>query len=350
MRVPAVVAVEHQRRRTGRRSTSLLGRREHQVGEADRAGSGRAARVSRDQRLEVRARASGVSDSGSLAMLHSTTQGWFLSRATSSRIAWRWTACVASLIGLGGEGRRRPGRRRSAADADVEPDGGGLVDDDDAVPVGVVEDLLGVGVVRGAERVRADPLHQREVVDHERVVVALAAHRAVLVLAEAGEVERLAVDQEPRAVDLDRADADRQRVRVDELVAAEQLDVERRTGSPRRAATGARPRRVSVARRAGRRARPRRRRRRAARRAPPRRPRPPTSVGDDARPRRRGRSTTVTSLTCDARRRVQPDRAVQAGVVEEVVEVALARRPSGVSSTMPGGIDCQRQLVVRRRR
>ena len=44
------------------------------------------------------ARAASVWDSGSLARLHRTTQGWFLSRAMSSSIAWRCTSCVAALI------------------------------------------------------------------------------------------------------------------------------------------------------------------------------------------------------------------------------------------------------------
>ena len=96
-----------------------------------------------------------------------------------------------------------------ASELGVEPDRGSFVDDDDAVPVGVVEHLLRVRVVRGAERVRSEPLHQREVVHHERVVVPLAAHGAVLVLAEASEVEGLAVDQEAGAVDPHGADADR---------------------------------------------------------------------------------------------------------------------------------------------
>ena len=126
------------------------------------------------------------------------------------------------------------------------PDGGRLVDDDDAVPVGVVEHLLVVGVVRRAERVRAEPLQQREVVDHERVVVALAVDRDVLVLAEAGEVERLAVDQEARAVHGDRADADRQRVDVDQRRRRRPAARRRACrGSPRPAATGGRPSTVS---------------------------------------------------------------------------------------------------------
>ena len=158
-------------------------------------------------------------------MLHSTTQGWFLSRATSSRIACAVNGLRRVVDGLGGERRHVRAAEDAAGQAHVDADRGGLVDHDDAVAVGVVEDLLGVRVVRGAERVRAEPVHQREVVDHERVVVALAAHGGVLVLAEALERERLAVDEEPRAVHLHRADADGQRVRVDQAVAP-QLDLE----------------------------------------------------------------------------------------------------------------------------
>ena len=95
------------------------------------------------------------------------------------------------------------------------PDGGRLVDHDDAMPVGELEHLLGIGVVGSAERVRADPLHELEVVDHEGVVVALAADGRVLVLSEAGEVERLAVDEELVPAHLDRAHPDRDRVAVD---------------------------------------------------------------------------------------------------------------------------------------
>src|SRR3954447_24006820 len=151
-----------------------------------------------------------VSDSGSLAMLHRTTLGWFLSRATSSRIACACASPLAAATLAGADalaarvvaGVRRERRRDLPPQdpghhAEVLPDGGGLVDHDDAVPVGEVEDLLGVGVVRGPERVRADPVQKREVVDHQRVVVALAADSGVLVLAEPGEVERLAVDEEP---------------------------------------------------------------------------------------------------------------------------------------------------------
>ena len=43
--------------------------------------------------------------------------------------------------------------------------------------------------------------------------------REVLVLAEAGEVERLAVDEEAVAVDGDRAHAERLRVGIDDLAA-----------------------------------------------------------------------------------------------------------------------------------
>jgi hypothetical protein len=126
-----------------------------------------------------------------------------------------------------GERLVRLGAEDAGGQPAVDTHGGGLVDDDDAVPVGIVEDLLGVRVVRRAERVGAEPVHEREVVDHEDVVVAFAAHGAVLVLAEALEIERLAVDEEARAVDLDRPDADRERVRVGRFVpAVPQLDGE----------------------------------------------------------------------------------------------------------------------------
>ena len=82
-------------------------------------------------------------------------------------------------------------------------------------PVGEVEDLLGVRVVRGPEGVGARPRHQLEVVDHLHVVVALAPDGRVLVLAEAAEVERLAVDEELLAAHLDGADADGLAVGVD---------------------------------------------------------------------------------------------------------------------------------------
>ena len=70
--------------------------REHDVDEAHGPGGVELSGLV-EERLEVLARRS-VWDSGSLAMLHSTTLGWFLSRATSSRIAWTWTSWVASLM------------------------------------------------------------------------------------------------------------------------------------------------------------------------------------------------------------------------------------------------------------
>ena len=62
------------------------------------------------------------------------------------------------------------------------------------------------------------PIHvqQREVLHQERVVVALAEGRVVLVHAEPGEPERLAVDEELGAADLDGAHADALVVAVDE--------------------------------------------------------------------------------------------------------------------------------------
>ena len=216
----------------------------------------------------------------------------------------------------------RLGAEDAGGEAAVDPDCGRLVDDDDPVPVRVLEHLLGVRVVGRAEGVRAEPLQQREVVDHEGVVVRLPADRGVLVLAEAAEVERLLVDQEARPVDPHGPDADRQRVRVDRRVS---LDVELDSQV------------VQVAL-----ARP-----------------PGPDVVDPELARRAGRACDLASLgvaehdrdlglpaarldlvahgsgravearrhghVLDVRRgrRVEPDRPVQAGVVEEVVEDLL---------------------------
>src|SRR4029450_7859240 len=69
------------------------------------------------------------------------------------------------------------------------------------------------------EGVGPDPGEQLEVMGHEGVVVALADHGQVFVLAEAGEVERLAVDQEPGAVNGHGPHADTLVVAVQELAA-----------------------------------------------------------------------------------------------------------------------------------
>ena len=163
-------------------------------------------------------RPASVWDSGSLARLHRTTHGWFLSRAMSSSMARRCTSCVAALIVSSEIGRPRAAEEQSASDAKVEPDRSRLVDDDDALAVGLFEHLLGVGVVGGPKGVGADPREEREVVQHRRVVVAAAVHVEVLVLAEAPEVEGLVVDEELRALDPHGADADRERVAVDDGV------------------------------------------------------------------------------------------------------------------------------------
>ena len=109
-------------------------------------------------------------------------------RSSSSRATSALSSSPEGLVALRAED--------AAAQTHVEPDGRGLVDHHDAVPVGEVEDVLGVGVVRGPERVGPDPLQQREIPDEERGVVALAERRVVLVHAEPGEPERRAVDEE----------------------------------------------------------------------------------------------------------------------------------------------------------
>src|SRR5664279_615301 len=57
--------------------------------------------------------------------------------------------CAHGLGGVvhrvGREGDVALSAEDSAAEPHVESDGGGLVDDEDAVPVGVVQDVLGVG-------------------------------------------------------------------------------------------------------------------------------------------------------------------------------------------------------------
>ena len=141
----------------------------------------------------------------------------------------RWVVLVASdeVANAGGVGRarlvvhrvRRERRLWLLAEetrdhVDVQADRSRLVDHHDAVPIGVVEPLLGVGVVRGAEGIGADPAHQLEVVHEERIIVSLAPDGRVLVLAEACQVERFTIDQELLAADLHGSDADRKRVGV----------------------------------------------------------------------------------------------------------------------------------------
>src|SRR5690606_20548993 len=63
---------------------------------------------------------------------------------------------------LVGEGDTLLSTEDAPGETEVLPDGRRLADDHDALPVGIVEDFVGVGVVRGAERVGADPAQQRE--------------------------------------------------------------------------------------------------------------------------------------------------------------------------------------------
>ena len=66
--------------------------------------------------------------------------------------------------GLGGEGLVALAAEDAATQTHVQSNRGGLVDQHDALPVGVIENVLGIRVVRGAERVRSDPFQQLEVV------------------------------------------------------------------------------------------------------------------------------------------------------------------------------------------
>jgi hypothetical protein len=109
--------------------------------------------------------------------------------------------------------RARPGIAH-VAQAHMQADGRRLVDHQQALPVGVIEDFFRVRVVGRPERVGADPPQQREVADHPRVVMALAVQHAVLVHAEAAEPDRLPVEQQPGPVHADGPDAHRQGVLV----------------------------------------------------------------------------------------------------------------------------------------
>ena len=112
-----------------------------------------------------------------------------------------------------------------AAQSHVQTDGSRLVDDHDAVPVGIIQNVFAVWIVRRPERVGANPVQQLEIMYQVGIVVALADHRQILVLAEAGEIERLAVDQESNSVHLDGAYADALVVAVHDGVPAYELNL-----------------------------------------------------------------------------------------------------------------------------
>ena len=111
----------------------------------------------------------------------------------------------------------------------LQSDRRGLVDDDDALLVAQLEELLGVRVVRRAHAVAAAPRHQVEVLEQHRQVEASAEDVAVLMLAEAVEVEGLPIDEEADVrLHVHRADAVRQPVRVAHVpVGPKHLDLDR---------------------------------------------------------------------------------------------------------------------------
>jgi len=131
-----------------------------------------------------------------LAIDHITTDGWLRSRSNEFanllnecrlRFGTDWSVA---------EGRRRRQTHEASGHAEIESDRSGFIDDNDSATVGVVEHFFGVGVVRGSERIRADPFQQREIVDHVCVVVTFPAHEMVLMHAETFEIKRFAVDEE----------------------------------------------------------------------------------------------------------------------------------------------------------
>ena len=86
--------------------------------------------------------------------------------------------------------------------------GGDFVNDKEALLIGHLVDLLGVGVVAGAEAVCADPLHQLKIPLDGRQIKPAAPDVGILVPTEAPQIDRAAVEQETSVPDLKGADAD----------------------------------------------------------------------------------------------------------------------------------------------
>ena len=105
-----------------------------------------------------------------------------------------------------------------------EADGGDFVDDEEAFLISHLVQLLRIGVVAGAEAVGTDPLHQLVIALDGGQVEAAAADVCILVLAEAAQVDGLAVQQEVAVLDLEGADADLLGVLVDDGAAVVDAD------------------------------------------------------------------------------------------------------------------------------
>ena len=86
--------------------------------------------------------------------------------------------------------------------------GGNLVDDKEALLIGHLVQLLSVGIVAGAEAVGTDPLHQLIIALDGGQIQTAAADVGVLMLAEAAQIDGLAVQKEVAVLDLKGADAD----------------------------------------------------------------------------------------------------------------------------------------------
>ena len=172
--VPPVVPVDHHD--VGELGEEApVGRRQHHVDETRRDGSGRAGgalrTAARSRPATPRCATRARSRRSTARRSDGSCPERPAPRSPAGGPAW-----VSSFIVSAAEGDPITAEEQAAADGEVEADGGGLVDDDDAVPVGVVEHLLGIRVVRRAERVGADPVQEREVVHHRDRVVALAPH------------------------------------------------------------------------------------------------------------------------------------------------------------------------------
>ena len=79
---------------------------------------------------------------------------------------------------------------------------GSLVDNNDAFPVAEPVDLLRIGVVACAEGIGMDPVQEVDILYIEAEIQSSSAEKGILMLAEAFEIKRLAIDQKLRSFHL----------------------------------------------------------------------------------------------------------------------------------------------------
>ena len=108
----------------------------------------------------------------------------------------------------------------------IEADGRHFVHNEEALPVCHAVDHLVHGIMGGAEGVGADPLHQFKVPLHHGHIEGTTHDVAVLVLAEALEIDGAAVDEDIGVLDLHGADADVIGILIQNGIAVQNADDE----------------------------------------------------------------------------------------------------------------------------